>query len=54
MSDISDWLVEPDHPALAGEGAARVADPDRPDRMTWNTFRTLAAWNTDVWVPALL
>jgi hypothetical protein len=48
------WLAEPDHPGLRTPAAARVDDDDRPDRLAWNTFRTLAAWNTDVWVPALL
>lgn len=48
------WLAEPDHPSLATAMAARLDDPALPDRLAWNTFRTLAAWNTDVWVPAML
>src|SRR5687767_4629640 len=48
------WLVAPDHPDLAGQGADRINDPDRPDRLAWNAFRTLAEWNSDVWVPSLL
>ena len=30
----------------------RIDDPRRPDRLAWNAFRTLAEWNSDVWVPA--
>jgi hypothetical protein len=54
MSDVPVWLVEPDHPALALPSATRINDGARPDRLTWNTFRLLAEWNSDVWVPALL
>ena len=31
-----------------------VGDESRPDRLAWNTFRTLALWETDAWVPRLL
>lgn len=48
------WLVDPEHPALSQPAAERVNEPDRPDRLAWNLFRTLAQWNTDVWLPSLL
>jgi hypothetical protein len=48
------WLMEPDHPDLARPEAERINEPWRPDRLAWNTFRTLAQWNTDVWIPSLL
>jgi hypothetical protein len=48
------WLVEPLHPALAREMAARLDDSRRPDRLAWNTFRTLEQWEPDVWIPSLL
>ena len=53
-SDGDDWLVEPDAPELQRGRGSRVADAGRPDRLAWNAFRTLALWNTDVWVPAFL
>lgn len=49
-----DWLVDPDHRLLDEAAAAKLEDPAGPDRLAWNAFRTLAQWNTDVWVPALL
>lgn len=59
MSDITaggnDWLVEPAHPQLQGDPRAeRLNDDGRPDRLAWNAFRTLAEWDTDVWVPSML
>lgn len=51
---MSDWLVDPTHPSLDTPIADRLDDGALPDRLTWNTFRTLAAWNTDTWVPRLL
>lgn len=50
----SEWLIDADDPLLDDEHLARIADESRPDRLAWNTFRTLALWNTDAWVPALL
>ena len=49
-----EWLIDADDPRLDDQRLAQVADPLRPDRLAWNTFRTLALWNTDTWVPALL
>jgi hypothetical protein len=49
-----EWLVDADDPLLTADRMARVADPSRPDRLTWNTFRTLAVWDTDLWVPRVL
>jgi hypothetical protein len=54
LSGDAPWLVDPEHPALASPAAEGINDPGRPDRLAWNAFRTLAAWNTDVWVPSLL
>jgi hypothetical protein len=48
------WLADPEHPTLATAVADRINDPVLPDRLAWNTFRTLAQWNTDRWVPPLL
>jgi hypothetical protein len=31
-----------------------MADEGRPHRLAWNTFRTLALWDTDAWVPSVL
>jgi hypothetical protein len=50
----SEWLIDAADPLLDDSHLARVADARRPDRLAWNTFRTLALWNTDAWVPALL
>lgn len=50
----AEWLVEPTHPDLTRPVATRVNDARWPDRLTWNTFRLLAEWETDVWVPSLL
>ncbi len=50
----SAWLVDADNPLLTEPLLARVADPGQPDRLAWNTFRTLALWETDVWVPRLI
>jgi hypothetical protein len=50
----TDWLIDADDPLLTPDRLARVADPARPDRLAWNTFRTLALWDTDAWVPRLL
>ena len=51
---VEHWLAEPDHPALATPIADRINDPSLPDRLTWNAFRTLAAWNTDAWMERFL
>ncbi len=48
------FLADPQNPALNSATMMRVGDPQRPDRLAWNTFRTLALWDTDVWVPRLL
>ena len=48
------WLVDADNPLLTEPFLARVTDPAQPDRLAWNTFRTLALWETDVWVPRLV
>jgi hypothetical protein len=48
-----EWLADNASPLLAA-AAARVEDPNRPDRLAWNTFRTLALWDADAWVPSLL
>ena len=53
-TSVDRWLAEPGHPALAAPIADRVNDPALPDRLAWNAFRTLAAWNTDVWIPSFL
>ncbi len=50
----STWLVDAENPLLTEPVLARMAEPGRPDRLAWNTFRTLALWETDVWVPRLL
>lgn len=49
-----DWLIDADNPLLTAEAVARIGDARRPDRLAWNAFRTLALWDTDVWVPSLL
>jgi hypothetical protein len=49
-----DWLADSASPLLAGAAASRVEDPTRPDRLAWNTFRTLSLWDADAWVPSLL
>jgi hypothetical protein len=48
------WLIDADDSLLTPDRLARIADPALPDRLAWNTFRTLALWDTDVWVPRLL
>jgi hypothetical protein len=50
----SNWLVDAENPLLTAAAMARVDDEGRPDRLAWNAFRTLALWDTDVWVPRLL
>jgi hypothetical protein len=47
-----DWLI--DAPALAPEALERVTDRAGPHRLAWNTFRTLALWERDAWIPPLL
>jgi hypothetical protein len=56
MSEASDgeFLADAQNPALTSDEMARMADPAKPDRLAWNTFRTLALWETDVWIPRLL
>lgn len=48
------WLIDADDPLMTDDKLARVADDQRPDRLAWNTFRTLGLWETDMWVPAFL
>jgi hypothetical protein len=48
------WLVDVDSPHLSESALARIDDPTRPDRLTWNAFQTLALWDTDIWVPRLI
>ena len=50
----STWLVDAENPLLTEPVLARIGDPTRADRLAWNTFRTLALWETDVWVPRIL
>ena len=56
MSDAGpgDFLADPQNPALNSATMTLVGDYSRPDRLAWNMFRTLALWETDVWVPRLL
>jgi hypothetical protein len=48
------FLADPQNPALNSATMMLVGDEARPDRLAWNTFRTLALWQTDAWVPRLL
>jgi hypothetical protein len=48
------FLADPQNPALNSATMMLVGDDGRPDRLAWNTFRTLALWQTDAWVPRLL
>jgi len=50
----SEWLIDAADPLLTDDKLARIADDGRPDRLAWNTFRTLALWEADRWVPPLL
>ena len=50
----STWLVDAENPLLTEPVLARMEDASRPDRLAWNTFRTLALWEPDVWIPRLL
>ena len=52
-SEQGPWLAESGSPLLALAGD-RIDAPDRPERLAWNTLRTLALWNADAWVPPLL
>ncbi|MGI8776898.1 MAG: hypothetical protein ACR2LJ_05820 [Acidimicrobiales bacterium] len=45
------WLVDIESPLLTDAALARIDDAERPDRLAWNTFQTLALWDLDVWVP---
>ncbi len=45
------WLVDIENPLLTEAALARIDDDAGPDRLTWNTFQTLALWDPDVWVP---
>jgi len=45
------WLVDIESPLLTDTALLRIDDPARPDRLTWNTFQTLALWDSDTWVP---
>ena len=49
-----EFLADPQNPALNSVTMMRIGETSRPDRLAWNTFRTLALWETDVWVPRLL
>ena len=49
-----DYLADPQNPALNSVTMTLIGDDGRADRLAWNTFRTLALWETDVWVPRLL
>ena len=48
------FLADPQNPALNSATMMLIGDESRADRLAWNTFRTLALWETDVWVPRLL
>ncbi|MFN2608397.1 MAG: hypothetical protein ABR511_11005 [Acidimicrobiales bacterium] len=50
----TNWLMDVDNPLLSEAAMARVDDVGRPDRLAWNTFQTLALWDTDAWVPRLV
>jgi hypothetical protein len=50
----TEWLIDAGDPVLTDERMVWIADPARPDRLAWNTFRTLALWEPDAWVPSLL
>lgn len=50
----TEWLVDAADPLLTPDRLERIADPSRPDRLTWNTFRILGLWNADAWVPSLV
>lgn len=52
--DEGEWLVDPTSPVLTEEVLVRFQDDRRPDRLAWNTMRTLALWDADAWVPRLL
>jgi hypothetical protein len=56
MSDVGDgeFLADAQNPALTSDELERMSDPSKPDRLAWNTFRTLALWESDVWIPRLL
>jgi len=56
MSEVGDgeFLADAQNPALTSDELARMADPAKPDRLAWNAFRTLALWESDVWIPRLL
>lgn len=49
MSNL--WLVDIESPLLTDTALTRIDDGALPDRLTWNTFQTLALWDPDVWVP---
>jgi len=48
------FLADPQNPALNSATMMLIGDKSRPDRLAWNTLRTLALWDTDIWVPRLL
>ena len=48
------FLADPQNPALNSATMMLIGDESRADRLAWNTFRTLALWQTDAWVPRLL
>jgi len=48
------FLADPQNPALNSATMMLIGDAARADRVAWNTFRTLALWDTDIWVPRLL
>jgi len=49
-----EWLIDAGDPLLTSEHLVAIADPTRPDRLVWNTFRTLALWNTEAWMPPVM
>jgi len=49
MSEL--WLVDIESPLLTDAALARIDEVERPDRLMWNTFQTLALWDSDTWVP---
>lgn len=53
-ADPQEWLIDAGDPVLTDGRMEAVADPARPDRLAWNTFRTLGLWNTEAWAPRLL
>ncbi|MBV8161238.1 MAG: hypothetical protein JO265_09975 [Acidimicrobiia bacterium] len=53
-SGSGEFLADPQNPALNSATMMLIGDRARADRLAWNTFRTLALWETDAWVPRLV